>query len=105
MCEAFCVCVLFEADGADNECYACYFVERYVEGRVFLVVGDGCEAVLVLRGHEAFDENALLAGGDYVTFVPLQEFAVIKYCTGYHIAGVKVRVHGKSGDFNHEVDV
>lgn len=41
-------CVLFEADGADDECYACYFVERYVEGRVFLVVGDGGEAVFVL---------------------------------------------------------
>lgn len=41
-------CVLFEADGSDDECYACYFVEGYVERRVFLVVGDGGEAVLVL---------------------------------------------------------
>ena len=42
------VCLLFESDGADDECYAGYFIERNVEGRVFLVVGDGGEAVLVL---------------------------------------------------------
>ena len=40
-----------------------------------------------------------------MAFIPLQEFAVIKYCTGYHVSGVEVRVHGKSGDFNHEIDV
>lgn len=98
------VVCLFEADGADDKCNAGYLFNRDVERWVVFIVGHSREATFMLARHEPFDEYALFARGDDVAFVPLQELLFVEYCASDDVTWIKVRVHGKAGDLNHEVN-
>jgi len=97
------VVCLFEADGADDKCNAGYLFNRDVERWVVFIVGHSREATFMLTRHDPFDEYALFARGDDVAFVPLQELLFVEYCASDDVAGIEMWVHGKPGNFNHEV--
>ena len=63
--------VLFEVYYTDHAGYAEDFIFGYVDGVIFVVIGDGEEAIGVGAFAQAFHDKALLAGGKEVRFIPL----------------------------------
>lgn len=84
---------LFEADNAANECYTGDFGLWDVEWRIVFVVRNRHDAAILVGWAQSLAEDALVACGDDVALVPLNERTIAYDGACHHIAGVIFGVH------------
>ena len=81
-----------------------YLVYGYVERVVVVVVGHRAQAVLLVALAQTLDNKPLLACGEQVWLVPLDELRLAADDgAGYDVPGIELGDHRVACDLNHEV--